>query len=459
MQKVHLGYKHNAGTEQHASIDHLDSKCQQICQLLSNDPFMSARQICSTLGLTVEEYKNMCMILRQDSQAQNFILNHGYGNKYWNNTVLPLLTSGSLHAAIDQTFQYPNRIGLYTGMSCMFYCNFCGRNPVAKYKASLESASLDFFTQIIDQDPRTDDYWQDRFRISGGLEPLTNRYLGQIISYGKSQGYKMQLYTNGYMLTEKYIESNPGILDLYAIRFSLYGVDAESASRVTRNNKSFDNIVTNVINYLNNSTNNVGLNWIILPGHANDVNRLIDIIAHINSQARRPLNFVTLREDFSQNVRVLSDLERQDLMQIFENIDEFKKQWPQTHWDFGYSLESLVHKKNTGHIKMINWQQMIPEGFPQVSVAVDVKGDIYSYHESGFLDRPGASRYIIGNIKNSSVHDQVKTFVEQKKKIKPYPQDLGFLDAFDHVVSELIIQAREDADFGVPWNQGPVSCR
>lgn len=454
-----LGYTHNYTAVPNASIAHLDTVSQAICQMLADNPFVRASDICNQLGINVREYLKLSAIINADASAQDYILYQGHGTKYWTNTIGPLLESGSLHAAIDQSYMYPNRIGLYTGMSCMFYCNFCGRNPVAEYSKDLEQSSFELFKQIIDQDPQTDPLWQDRFRISGGLEPLTNSNLGRIITYGRDQGYKMQLYTNGYMMTQRYLEKHPGMLDLHAVRFSLYGVDSESAFKVTRHPRSFENIVVNIINYLNQSQDTrVGVNWIVLPGHANDVNKLIDTVEHINRTANRPIDFVTLREDFSQNVRVISDLEREQLIDIFQRIQVVRQHWP-THWDFGYSLESLVHGRNSGQLRMVSWQQMIPEGFPQVSVAVDVKGDVYNYHESGFLDRPGADRYIIGNIQGSSVAEQVQQWVFENKKVRPLPPDVGFLDAFDHVVSELIIQARADKEFGVSWKQGPVACR
>jgi dTDP-4-amino-4,6-dideoxy-D-glucose ammonia-lyase len=456
-----LGYTHSTTSAPTSGIDHLNQVEQQICILLSDDPFIRQQDIAKELNLTVDQLKQATATIRNDELAQNYILHKGLGTKYWTNTIKPLLDNGSLSAAIKRTYMYPNRVGLYTGISCMFYCNFCGRNPVASYDPQDEQTSFEIFKQIIDQDPRDDAHWEDRFRISGGLEPLTNPHLGNIITYGKENGYKMQLYTNGYMMTSKYLEKHPGMLDLYAVRFSLYGVDKDSAYKVTRNPKSFDNIIENIITYINASDNvRVGVNWIILPGHTKDVLKLIDIIDHINSKTKRPVDFVTLREDFSQNVRVISDEERANLIEIFDRVNEFKtKRWPATHWDFGYSLEPLVHGKNSGPLKMISWQEMVPEGFTQVAVAVDVLGDVYSYHESGFLDRPGANRYIIGNIKSSSVDTVVKDFVTNKKHVKPLPPDVGFLDAFDHVVSILINQARDDEKFGIPWSEGPVKCR
>lgn len=456
-----LGYTHSTTHVPDTDISHLDNREQKICALLADDPFVQQRDIAKTLDLTLDQLKQSVAVIRHDDLAQNYILHAGLGTKYWTNTIKPLLDNGSLSATINGQYMYPNRVGLYTGISCMFYCNFCGRNPVASYDAQDQQKSFDIFKQIIDQDPRDDAHWEDRFRISGGLEPLTNPFLGDIISYGKSKGYKMQLYTNGYMMNEKYLEKHPGMLDLYAVRFSLYGIDKESAFKVTRNPKSFDNIIENIITYINSSNGvRVGVNWIILPGHAKDVIKLVDIIDYINTRTKRPIDFVTLREDFSQNVRIISDEERTNLIEIFDCINNFRtNKWPATHWDFGYSLEPLVHGKNSGPLKMISWQEMVPEGFTQVAVAVDVKGDVYSYHESGFLDRPGANRYIIGNIRSSSIDAVVKDFVTNKKHIKPLPPDVGFLDAFDHVVSILINQARNDAKFGIPWSEGPVRCR
>jgi dTDP-4-amino-4,6-dideoxy-D-glucose ammonia-lyase len=372
---------------------------------------------------------------------------------------MPLVTSGTLKAAIDQQWMYPNRVGLYTGLSCMFYCGFCGRNPVAKYDSDYAEKGRDFFYQIIDQDPKTDLIWQDRFRISGGLEPLTNPYLGNIISYGAARGFKMQLYTNGNMMTDAYIRKNPGMRELEAVRFSLYGSTADKAFAVTKNKHSFEHVINNIIGYINASPGvKVGLNWIILPGHARDVSELLGIIEHINRTASRPVDFVTLREDFSQNIRVLSDQERHQLSIIFNEVKGFKQRWP-THFDFGYALEPLLWGKNQGHLKMIDWDQMVPESFPQVSVAVDVKGNVFVYHETGFLDRPGADRYIIGNISNSSVEEITRQWVDNGRTIKAMPMDVGYLDAFDHVVSILINQARDDADYGIPWNIGPVVAR
>ena len=49
--------------------------------------------------------------------------------------------------------------------------------------------------------------------ISGGLEPLTNPKIGEIISICKNN-IRVPLITNGYSLLENFIKKNPGIWDL-----------------------------------------------------------------------------------------------------------------------------------------------------------------------------------------------------------------------------------------------------
>mgnify|MGYP003319195473 CR=1 FL=1 len=69
------------------------------------------------------------------------------------------------------------------------------------------------------------------------------------ISYGNAQGFKMQMYTNGYALSEKFLEKQPGIFDLEMMRISLYGHDAESYYKVTKNKKGYDIVLKNIKNF------------------------------------------------------------------------------------------------------------------------------------------------------------------------------------------------------------------
>ena len=91
---------------------------------------------------------------------------------YWK-TLLPIIESGAMQAAIDGVYKYPYRINLYPGTSCMFSCLFCGRN----YDAVVKGKHPNIFKQVIEQDDKKDPY---RINVSGGLEPLTSPYIGEI---------------------------------------------------------------------------------------------------------------------------------------------------------------------------------------------------------------------------------------------------------------------------------------
>lgn len=378
--------------------------------------------------------------------------NDQIGSRYWTNTVLPLLNNGSLEKAVEGTYAYPNRIGLYPGMTCQFFCSFCGRNYNAKYQSTDIEKSFDVFKSVIDNDPKTDPAWPDRFRISGGLEPLTNPHIGKIISYGTAKGFKMQMYTNGYALTDTFLEKQPGIFDLEVMRVSLYGYDSASYYSVSKNQKGFDMVKNNLkrfcqISAERNSELKLGVNWIILPGRANDIPKVFDMIADINSVSDYKIKFITLREDFSQSSNYISDLEREKLHTIFL---EMEKKYPDIHIDYGYALYYVRHDKPNGPLKMASHEEMDGYGFPQIATSVDSLGNLYVYHETGFLERPGSSRYIIGNIKEDTVENIVKKHLESKG-IKPKPFDVGFLDAFDHTTTLLIHEAKQYKSKGLDW--------
>lgn len=378
---------------------------------------------------------------------------HLIANRYWNNTIYPLLLNGYLKHAVEETYAYPNRIGLYPGMTCQFFCSFCGRNYNAKYDQDVIDKSFDVFKKVIDQDPKQDDFWQDRFRISGGLEPLTNPHIGNIISYGNQKGFKMQMYTNGYALTERFLERQQGILDLEILRISLYGHDQESYYKVTKNKKGYSIVKENLKNFCRlvsqtNSKLKLGVNFIILPGHSQDLINVFQMIREINSASDFKISFITLREDFSQSANYISNEERQRLRDMFLEIEKEND----IHIDYGYALHNVRHNIIDGPLKMASHDQMDRHGFPQIATNVDSLGNLYVYHESNFLERPGSTRYIIGNIINNSIEDVVRDHLATKG-IKSQPFDVGFLDAFDHTITLLIHEAKQYKNKGLDWAQ------
>ena len=101
---------------------------------------------------------------------------------------------------------------------------------------------------------------------------------------------------------------------------------------------------------------------------------------------------------------------------------------------------------------MATHEQMDKHGWPQIATSIDSLGNLYVYHETGFLDRPGSDRYIIGNIKNSNVTDIVQQHL-QGPGIKARPFDVSFLDAFDHTITLLIHEAKGYKAKGLDWKK------
>ena len=90
----------------------------------------------------------------------------------------------------------------------MFYCGFCGRDQKEKYPLSIVENSKKTFDKLFSEIPS-----YSALSISGGLEPLTNPKIGEIISSAKSNNIRVPLITNGYPLSDNFIKRNPGIWD------------------------------------------------------------------------------------------------------------------------------------------------------------------------------------------------------------------------------------------------------
>ena len=302
-------------------------------------------------------------------------------------------------------YQYPFRLALFPGLSCM-YCGFCGRNQNVNIEVVLwGEQDLKTLFQIC----------ENSTSISGGLEPLTNSGLSDIISHAKSEGVRVPLITNGHMLTSKYLQRNPGIWDLDSLRISLYGVDEESTYFVTRHKKAYQLVKSNMIEFLklrneNNPDLKFGLNYIILPENIDTLLGLLDYVNEVNSQVDngRGVDFITIREDFGSVTEINDDVDKQvegrkyhldglmtdeqrtQLIDVFKEFNERKdKECPEIHVDFGYAMVALGDGVLGKPLARVTGEQMRKSGYPQMSVAIDSLGYVFLYREAGFLDRPG----------------------------------------------------------------------
>ena len=432
---------------------------------LADDPFVDAGELIAITGASRSDYLKLCEVTARWDAGQRLIMSGGRARKYWTNTIGPLLMSGSVQAVLSNTALFPLRIGLYPGLSCMFHCTFCGRHPDARYDRESVDAGYRRFVDLFDQAPGRD---RHRFYLSGGLEPLTNPRIGDIVTAGAARGFDLSLYTNALMLTPSFWSRHPGLADLDVLRISLYGTDATSALAVTGHRRSFDQVITNVITTLqlrqeNGFKTRIGLNHVILPNRPNVIDELIELIVSINRDAAtsQGIDFLTLREDYGATAEGgVSDHEREQLRTALGRLQSEAEPGGRLAGltvDLGYALDPLLQDWPARPLRFAKEIQLRSQLYPQVSVAIDILGDTYGYREAAFLERPGGSRFIIGRIDDrKSLMDIVTNWVDSSGRVDVQTGDLAMLDIFDHVVTLILSSASADIRLGIPPESGPI---
>ena len=456
-------------------LEQVKDDINNIVESFSKKPWVLQENIFKRINFRNKEYLlDLNKIIRENEKLQFLITKNSAAKKYWN-TILPF--SHRVNDVIQNNYKFPLRIAIFPGVSCMFFCGFCGRNQKAKYQSSVVDDGIDKIkNMILDANNET------KISISGGLEPLTNPKLGRIIKIGSDLGFKLPLITNAYSLTDAYIKKNPEIWLLDSLRVSLYGHDDQSYKEITQLDKSFKMVKKNVINFLKsrndiNKNLKVGFNFIILPENYKNLREVLLLIKDINSEVKNGegINFLTLRDDYQsvtgqdenydteRKYRLsngMSDKNREDLLNVIQNFEELKSKYcPSLHVDYGYSLEYLSQKIFDRGLIKIKGEEIRSFGFSQLSVAVDLHGDIFLFREAGFLNRQGNKKVIIGRLgdEKNSLENNIKNFLKKNVPIKFEKNDSRFLDSFDHVLNALVNQAEKDEKFGIPLNSGPIA--
>ena len=437
----------------------------RIVHRFSRDPWATQATVLAEERLEPAELATLNAAIRDSGFLQNLIVREGVARQYWS-TILPLVETHSVDAVLTNRYQFPLRLGIYAAVSCMFSCTFCGRmeNPDARYAQRDVAPGNALFEQVFAAMPKG----ISTLSLGGGLEPLTNPNLDDVIRSAKGHGHKVPLVTNGYMLTPHYVKRHEGLWDVDVLRISLYGVDEGSYLNVTKKPGAFQLVKNNVIEFLKERQRRgrgprVGFNFIILVNTTGEVLRLLDLIADINHAVPgNGIDFLTLREDFSlREGEGLTVEERQRLVQLFQEFHEKRRTLcPSLSVDFGYALYPLSEGAMWPGLAMVRHQRMLPKAYPQISVALDLLGDVYLYRDAAFPNRPGADRYKIGTLTASrTLEAVVAEFLEQGREIVPLPNDTWLMDAFDHVVTNVIWQAHADESAKIPFRLGPVKRR
>jgi dTDP-4-amino-4,6-dideoxy-D-glucose ammonia-lyase len=436
-----------------------------IMHKLSTHPFCTQMEIIQEFSISKDVLIKLNTVLRNLNWIQHLITKMSIASKYWKNTIFPLVQSGYLNSVLNKTYEYPYRIGIYPGVSCMFFCSFCGRNNTAKYPKESINVGSEYFKHLFINAPKNDPY---RFYISGGLEPLTNPNIGDIITIGASEGFKLSIYTNGFMLTPQLLEKQPGIWNSDTVRISIYGVDAETTFEVTKNSNAYEKVLKNAKSFLKlrnekNSELKIGFNFVLLKDKVDEILQLAEMIAEINREAgtNRQIDFLTLREDYSvSDTMGISNEERIKLISVFKKFDDRLKKSDlcDLYVDYGYSLEALRLGNPNYTMEMVSYQDIRVKGYPQISIVTDLYKDIYLYREAGFIERQGAKRYILGRVENNSDFETIlQNFIDKQDQISIEENDTDYFDIFDHVVTKLLNKIESDIKFGISPEKGPIS--
>jgi dTDP-4-amino-4,6-dideoxy-D-glucose ammonia-lyase len=377
----------------------------------------------------------------------------GPSGRYWSNTVLPLERGGVIDNVVERRTVYPNIVALYPGPTCMFRCHFCVRVTGARYDASSVADGNAMFASVIDEIPPDNPH---AMYVSGGLEPLTNPGLGDLVARAAARGFKFTLYSNSFALTEPTLQRQPGLWDLDAVRTSLYGLNDDEYEATTGKKKAFGRVRENLLRVQRlraerESPLRLGLGYIVLPGRASRLLDLVDFIAELNDAAPgRPIDFLNLREDYSGRPDgKLPPGERAELRDALGAFAErVAAETPTLNVDYGYALESLRQGTDAELIR-VGHDAMRPSAHIQASVQVDLLGDVYLYRESGFPGLAGARRYIAGRVgPGRSLAQVVDEYVGGGGRIEPEPGDEYFMDGFDQVVTARLNQVEADIEAG-----------
>lgn len=331
-----------------------------------------------------------------------------------------------MEAAIKGVYRYPYRINIYPGTSCMFSCLFCGRN----YDAVVKGSRPNVFSQVIEQDDGKD---PDRIHISGGLEPLTSPFINQICKDLSDKGYRSRMITNGFLLNSKTLTKNPYINSLDHIRVSLYGLDESEYLSTTRHQKGWRVVKENLTEYnKRDDKTRLYVNYVLLPENFGKLDRILTYIEDIGG-----VHNLSLREDFTFQYEIDDRNRIQDTLLKFD--EEVKQRGIDV--DYGYALQDAMMGKSSYLIK-VTPEELTTGQSPQVKVCLDPNGNIYSYMEAGFVDRPGALRHSLGNVIDSSIEQELR----KQRQVEIHQDDMQYMDAYNHLVLKYMHQNKINTD-------------
>ncbi len=426
-------------------------------RLLVMRPFCRLRDVAEACRCNYDDSMRLIRAINHNRETAMFLTKFGGDAPYRRSTIQPIIESGAIKAFLEGTYRYPFTVGIYPAVSCMLSCSFCARARGEQYKQEDIIPGNELFRQLFAEAPRD---LPRRFYLSGGLEPLTNPGLAEVVRFAAGFGHRMQLYTNAMMLTSRFLAKNDGLWHLDTLRISMYGADDETAQRTTSRAGVASRVIANARDLVRAKSERgeklrIGFNHVVQSGQITHLRKIGEALVSIADQSpdRRGINFLTLRENYAASgLAAISGDERErlrdeliDLQSFFiaEGMKEFEV-------DLGYGMRGLVEGVETAPVRRVAHTDMLGRGYPQISVVVDLLGDVYLYREAAFIGRVGADRYIIGRLTPEvGLAELLQRYVDDRDRfVVPRAGDEIFLDAFDHAVTAYLRQASDDLHFG-----------
>ena len=124
-----------------------------IIHRLSEMPWTTQKDLLDELNISKDRLRELNKVIYNNDFFQQLIVKEGLGRKYWN-TMIPYIKNGVNEKVVNYEYQYRFRLALFPGLSCMYYCGFCGRNQNAKYKGSVMKEGNQRFKDIISNMPK-----------------------------------------------------------------------------------------------------------------------------------------------------------------------------------------------------------------------------------------------------------------------------------------------------------------
>ena len=426
-------------------------------RMLTTRPFCRLRDVAEACRCNYDEAIRLIAAINRNRETAMFLGKFSGDAPYRRSTIQPITESGAVKAFLEGNYRYPFTVGIYPAVSCTLSCTFCARARGEQYKEEDIAPGNELFRQLFAQAPRD---LPRRFYLSGGLEPLTNPELAELVRFAAGFGHRMQLYTNGMMLTPRFLAKNEGLWHLDTLRISFYGADDETAQLTTSRAGLATRVIANAKDLVRlkakrGSTLRIGFHHVVQSGQITHLRRIAQALVSIADQSpdRRGINFLTLRENHAASGKAaISGDERERLRDELIDLQSFfvEEGMKEFEVDLGDGMRGLVEGAETAPVRRVTHSDILGRGYPQISVVVDLLGDVYLYREAAFIGRAGADRYIIGRLTPElGLAELLQQYLADRDRfVVPRAGDEIFLDAFDHAVTAYLRQASDDLHFG-----------